>query len=118
LFWTDVRTSKALKAMSHGQLLDKIRDTVAKASEQLLNKLVWRYGKRVIALERLRLESLINDWLYLESKRTHDFEVLGFEEPHDIAVGLVNITVKVDRRDRIFLTEDETEFRDVVIDYK
>ncbi|MBM7166343.1 PD-(D/E)XK nuclease family protein [Pseudomonas aeruginosa] len=118
LFWTDVRTSKALKAMSHGQLFDKIRDTVSKASEQLLNKLVWRYGKRVIALERLRLESLINDWLYLESKRTHDFEVLGFEEPHDIAVGLVNITVKVDRRDRIFLTEDESEFRDVVIDYK
>ncbi|MBN0810349.1 hypothetical protein JTL97_36625, partial [Pseudomonas aeruginosa] len=50
LFWTDVRTSKALKAMSHGQLFDKIRDTVSKASEQLLNKLVWRYGKRVIAL--------------------------------------------------------------------
>lgn len=54
--------------MSHGQLFDKIRDAVSKASRQLLNKLVWRYGKRVIALERLRLESLINDWLYLESE--------------------------------------------------
>lgn len=118
LFWTDVRTSRALKAMSHDQLAAKIRETVAKASDQLLNKLIWRYGKRVIALERLRLESLIKEWLTLEAKRTHDFKVLGFEEPHDVTVGLVTISVKVDRRDQIFLTEDESVYREVVIDYK
>ncbi|HHH9441271.1 TPA: PD-(D/E)XK nuclease family protein [Pseudomonas aeruginosa] len=118
LFWTDVKTSKALKAMSFDELTDKIRGSVAQASEQLLNKLIWRYGKRVIALERMRLESLVLDWLHLEMKRTHEFVVLGFEEPHEISVGLVNITVKVDRRDRVFLSEDETTYRDVVIDYK
>ncbi|MBF3053081.1 hypothetical protein HKW90_01495 [Pseudomonas aeruginosa] len=118
LFWTEVRTSKALKKMSSTELAVKIRDCVAQASEQLLNKLIWRYGKRVIALERMRLESLVLDWLRLEMKRTHEFEVIGFEEPHDISVGLVSITVKLDRRDRVFLSDDEKDFRELVLDYK
>jgi len=47
-----------------------------------------------------------------------EFEVLGFEEQHEITIGDVMLTVKLDRRDRVFLDAAKTQFRDIVFDYK
>lgn len=118
MFWREVRTSEALKAMLEGQLYQLVCDKVAEASEKLLNKLIWRYGSRLIALEQLRLTSLTLEWLELEKQRELEFEVLGFEEPHEITIGEVVLTVKVDRRDRVFLNSEKTLYRDLVHDYK
>lgn len=117
-FWTEVRKSEVLKALSDDELYDKVQGHVGTASEKLLNKLIWRYGSRLIHLEQMRLCSIIVEWLELEKKREFEFEVLGFEEPHDIKVGEVGLTVKIDRRDRIYLNPEKTVFRDVVHDYK
>lgn len=118
LFWKAVKTSVALKAFTNDELFELVQAKVNEGSETLLNKLIWRYGARLISLEQMRLTTLIFEWLELEKKRDHEFEVLGFEEPHDINIGGVPLTVKVDRRDRIFLNAEKTEFRDVVHDYK
>ena len=118
LFWTDVRTSEALKAMTEDELFEKVVQVIELASERLLNKLIWRYGKRIIRLEQNRLTTLTIDWLELEKTREYEFEVLGFEEKHEIVVGEVPVTVKIDRRDRVFFDKDKTKFADVVLDYK
>lgn len=117
-FWTEVRTSEALKAFSDEELSAKVRDHVAVASDKLLNNLIWRYGARLIKLELMRLCALVVEWLELEKKREFEFEVLGFEEPHEITVGDLSLTVRIDRRDRVFLNEEKTDYRDVVHDYK
>lgn len=118
LFWTKVKNSWTLKALSPDALEDEILDAVTQASDRLLNKLIWRYGNRIIHLEKMRLCSLMLDWLALEKRREHEFEVIGFETKHDIEVGGVPVTVMVDRQDRIFLDEGRIEVRDVVFDYK
>lgn len=116
LFWRDVQKSVALKAMSQDELSAKVTEKIEAASAQLLNKLIWRYGSRLISLEQKRLHALTMEWLAFEAKREHEFEVIGFEENHDIEVAGVPLSVTVDRRDKVFLEGDET--RTVVIDYK
>ncbi|MDF9779223.1 PD-(D/E)XK nuclease family protein [Pseudomonas baetica] len=118
LFWRDVRTSEALKAMNDEELFDKVQGHVGGASEKLLNKLIWRYGARLISLEQMRLCALVVEWLELEKLREFEFEVLGFEEPHEIKIGELSLTVRIDRRDRVFLDADKKVYRDVVHDYK
>lgn len=118
LFWGDVRTSWALHEMSSMQRREKIRSAVAQASEQLLSRLVWRYGMRLIQLEQMRLETLACDWIDLELKREFEFEVIGFENKHEIEVFGVPVVVMLDREDRIYLDDKREVFRDVVIDYK
>lgn len=117
-FWSEVKKSKTLKGMDRAAVEAKVLDAVSEASDKLLNKFIWRYGARVIALERMRLCTLMMDWLDLELQREFDFEVLGFEEGFDLVIGDIALTVKVDRRDRVFLKDDESEYRDIVIDYK
>lgn len=116
LFWTDVKTSAALKSMDSDQLADKVSEKVELASEQLLNRLVWRYGARLIGLEKKRLHALTMDWLDYEKTRVYEFEVVGTEERHEITVGKVPLKVTIDRRDRVLINADE--HRNLVIDYK
>lgn len=117
-FWTEVVTSKALKAFSVAELKAKVQHHTQLASEDLLYKLIWRYGMKLIMLEQRRIVDLTIEWLELEKKREFEFEVIGFEERHDIVVGQVPLTVSLDRRERIFLNEEQTVSRSVVFDYK
>lgn len=118
LFWKVIRTSKALKAFSDEALKTEVERYTQQASEQLLYKLIWRYGMKLIMLEQRRIVDQVIDWLELEKKREHEFEVIGFEEKHDIMVGDVPLTVSLDRRERIFLDDEQIETRIVVQDYK
>nr|WP_193069066.1 PD-(D/E)XK nuclease family protein [Pseudomonas fluorescens] len=117
-FWTEVVTSKALKAFSVAELKAKVQHHTQLASEDLLYKLIWRYGMKLIMLEQRRIVDLTIEWLELEKKREFEFEVIGFEERHDIVVGQVPLTVSLDRRERIFLNDEQTVSRSVVFDYK
>ncbi|MGP0171102.1 PD-(D/E)XK nuclease family protein [Pseudomonas sp. NCHU5208] len=118
LFWREVKTSWNLKSFGQEDLYSLVASKVAEASEKLLNKLGWRYGQRLIVLEQRRLSSLCVEWLELEKQRTLEFEVIAFEEPFDITIGEVALTVKMDRRDRVYLDADRTEYREIVHDYK
>lgn len=118
LFWREVRTSWNLKALGQEELFALVASKVAEASEKLLNKLSWRYGQRLIVLEQRRLASLSIEWLELEKSRSLEFEVIAFEEPFDITIGEVSLTVKMDRRDRVYLDPDRTVYREIVHDYK
>lgn len=117
-FWKSVRTSKALKAFTSDNLRAEVEKHTQDASEQLLFKLIWRYGPKLIMLEQRRIVDLGLEWLEMEKQRQFEFEVIGFEERHDILVGDVPLTVSLDRRDRIFLDEDQKISRTVVHDYK
>lgn len=117
-FWTEVVSSKALKSFSADELKAKVQHHTQLASEDLLYKLIWRYGMKLIMLEQRRIVDLSIEWLELEKKREFEFEVIGFEERHDIVVGQVPLTVSLDRRERIFLDKDQTVSRCVVFDYK
>jgi hypothetical protein len=116
LFWSDVKTSAALKAMDDDQLAEKVDQKIEAASDQLLNRLVWRYGARLIGLEKKRLRALVLDWLAYEKTREFEFEVVGLEERHDITVGQVPLSITIDRRDRVFI--NQTEHRNLLTDYK
>ncbi len=116
LFWSDVRTSAALKSMDDDQLMQKVEDKVEDTGEQLLNRLAWRYGSRLIGLEKKRLHALVMDWLAFEKARQYEFEVVGLEEHHDITVGRVPLSITIDRRDLVIISD--TDRRNLVTDYK
>lgn len=117
-FWKAVRTSAALKAFSTEDLKTEVQKHTQAASEELLFKLIWRYGMKLIMLEQRRIVDLSLEWLELEKQREHEFEVIGFEERHDILVGHVPLTVSLDRRDRVFLDEEHKISRILLHDYK
>lgn len=130
LFWKEVKTSTALKALSDSELSELVDTKVSEAAEQGLNKLIWRYGAKLINLEKMRLSSLTHMWLEFEKQREHEFEVRGFEEAYSINIAGIPLNVKIDREDRVFLSkpDDESEegaeganvieYRDVLHDYK
>jgi probable DNA repair protein len=116
LFWKDVRTSVALKAMDPEALREKVKAKVAEASDNLLNKLIWRYGVRLIKLEQARLVELVMDWLAFEASRVHEFEVLAVEEKHAVNVYGVPLSITLDRRERVTVSETSKFIN--LIDYK
>jgi len=116
LFWKEVVTQAALKAMNVEVLDSVLFGSIEKASVQLLYKLEWRYGRRMIQLEQARLKSLLMDWMDVEKARIHPFEVIGFERRTEVNVFGVELTVTLDRIDKIEVAEEE--FKAVLFDYK
>lgn len=116
LFWKDVKSSEALKAMDEPELREKVKAVVAEASDTLLNKLIWRYGVRLIKLEQARLIELTMDWLSFEAARVYEFEVLAVEEKHNVDVYGVPLSITLDRRERVIVSEN-TSFINLM-DYK
>ncbi|KQW19926.1 MULTISPECIES: PD-(D/E)XK nuclease family protein [Pseudomonas] len=116
LFWTKVRTQSALKAFSAEQLMVELDDAIEQASIRLLYKLQWRYGRRLIGLEQGRLRSLLCAWMDVEKAREHPFEVVGFESRTEVNVFGVELTVTLDRTDKITLP-DKKEYS-MLFDYK
>lgn len=116
VFWKMVITQKALKAMSALELEATLRDAIEQASIRLLYKLEWRYGRRMIKLEQNRLSSLLLAWMDIEKARVLPFEVIGFERKTDVNVFGVELTITLDRIDKIELAKDE--FKTMLFDYK
>lgn len=116
LFWKAVVTQVALKAMSAEALDERLADCIEKACIRLLYKLEWRYGRRMIKLEQARLKSLLLTWMDVEKARIHPFEVVGFERRTEVSVFGVELTITLDRIDKIEIAEEE--FKAVLLDYK
>lgn len=118
LFWAITQNSWSLKALSDDQLQTRIQSCVEDAATELLNKLVWRYGARIIRLECARLVSLAAEFIVFQKSWANEFEVLGNEESYEIEVGGVPLKIQLDCRLRVFLDEDRKESRILVVDYK
>lgn len=116
LFWQEVKTSTDLKAMDEQTLRELVKAKVLEASDSLLNKLIWRYGVRLIKLEQARLVELMMDWLAFEASRKYEFEVLAVEEKHSVNVHGVPLNITLDRRERVLVSETSTFIN--LIDYK
>lgn len=116
LFWKEVKTQTSLKAMAAEQLDTTLFAAIEKASINLLYKLEWRYGRRMIKLEQARLKSLLLAWMEVEKARIQPFEVIGFERRTEVNVFGVELTVTLDRIDKIEVAENE--FRTMLFDYK
>lgn len=116
MFWSRVRTQDKLKAFSCEALKDEVREAIEEASTRLLYKLKWRYGQRMIGLEQARLQTLLLGWLDVEKARQYPFEVVGFEQRTDVNVYGVELTVSLDRLDKI--TMPGSVVRTMLFDYK
>jgi probable DNA repair protein len=111
LFWKEVKTQQALKAMPRAERESLLGHCIAQSLEKIaaLNETPW--DAAYIQMQRDRLHRLIGPWLELEMRR-QPFEVkLSEKDFNDVPVGPLRLRVRVDRVDLV-------EGGEVLIDYK
>ena len=111
-FWSRVETQDALRALA----VDERRAHLTKAIEDALSKTAganfgaWSAAYLDVQCERLL--TVLDSWLLKELDRKVPFAVRAEElELPDVRIGPLRLTLRVDRI-------DETEFGDVILDYK
>lgn len=110
IFWSRVKTGDNLKNLLKKDELKEIIFDVA--GEALNHNVIKRpLSDNYLAIEHERLCSVLSRWLILESERL-SFQVIEMEKKIEISVSGLDITVKIDRIDRL---EDG---KLIIIDYK
>jgi ATP-dependent helicase/nuclease subunit B len=110
-FWREVRTLDALLACTPEQRAETIARAVSAAVESKVKGRGAASSKRLMVLERRRVERLVGRWLDVEARRT-PFMVIEREEPRRVEAGGLAADVRVDRVDQL------PDGREIVIDYK
>ncbi|WP_263385223.1 PD-(D/E)XK nuclease family protein [Granulicella arctica] len=110
-FWREVHDQPSLKELP----TDERRAILARAIEAALHKTaqgISDWDAAYLDVQRERLLRLLDPWLLEEMKRQVPFAVkLQETELADVRIGPLRLTLRVDRI-------DETEFGDVILDYK
>ncbi len=111
-FWSQVQTQDALRELSpdhrRALLADAIEDALAKTVAS--NAGAWPAAYLDVQCERLL--TVLDSWLLKELDRKVPFAVRAEELTlDDVRIGPLRLTLRVDR-------VDETEFGDVILDYK
>lgn len=114
-FWRRTRTRAALRALDPPSLTAEIRRSLTEVEASKGYLPGWRYGRRLVELERRRLEELLREWLEMEAARNEDFEVLQTELPVSTMVGRLPIAVRIDRIDRVTTASGDHY---LLLDYK
>jgi ATP-dependent helicase/DNAse subunit B len=106
--WGRLQTSAALATID-----DEHESGLAAqaALDGLRSNIRERVGMACLALEKIRLQALLCEWLELERKRS-PFKVLAQEEELQISLQGLPLTIRMDRRDSL------EEGGELVIDYK
>ena len=105
-FWLGIRTQAGLRALSDGQLQQKIEHAVARVLAG------WPgMTAPLAALEGARLALLVREWLALDLDRP-PFEVLEGESQRELDVAGLRLRTRIDRIDRL------ADGRLLIIDYK
>jgi hypothetical protein len=68
--------------------------------------------KVLIETERKQLKTALTNWIDVEKKRNHNFEVISTEEKHQISINRIQFNIKIDRIDLI------DSNKKIIIDYK
>lgn len=66
----------------------------------------------LIETEKKQLKVSLTNWIDVEKKRSHDFEVISTEEKHQININRIQFNIKIDRIDLI------NSNKKIIIDYK
>ncbi|MBK2125605.1 PD-(D/E)XK nuclease family protein [Fangia hongkongensis] len=106
-----IKDASTLKSLNEGELDALIREHVDSALlvHQAYLLFVPDFMREV---ERKRLIELVRNWLQYEKLREVDFEVVALEKRVDVKIFGVNLSLRVDRVDRLVTGHT------VVIDYK
>lgn len=109
-FWQDVGDSGNLQELiSNGKLEEKIGTSLSSVLGD--TDLSSPFSSKFLAIERGRLQTLMTEWLELESGRP-PFRVLLSEARREIVLGGLTITGDIDRID------DAGDGGEIIIDYK
>lgn len=92
----DVCVERSVESL--GESLDPLRREIASAS--------------ALDMEKRRITDLLKDWLDVEAHRTEAFRVVSREAPHTLALGQLNLKLRVDRVDEL------GDGSRLIIDYK
>ncbi len=106
LFWRQIKTQQALLSLSDSELekyIDQAIDSATQVDEQ--------QDTEFFDVERVRLKSLIKNWLITEKMRP-GFSVLEQETKRYITIGSLPLRITIDRIDEL---EDGSK---LIIDYK
>lgn len=108
--WKQIRTQARLKEVSTDELDLIIRDGIAAATTTTGE--LSEFQRELTEVERLRLGSVVLDWLDVEKKRLQPFTVEEIEHGKMVEIEGVTIKLRIDRIDR--LKNDKL----LLIDYK
>jgi probable DNA repair protein len=109
--WKELGTHETLLTENSNYLNAVVHDEVESCIRKLVATKRALQEPRFAAIEKVRLETLVSDWLELEKER-QPFIVLPPEEKRQVTFGGIDLTIRADRIDRL---DDGTH---VVVDYK
>lgn len=111
-FWDAVRTQVQLKSMTKEERDDVLEWCLTEALRRMEESSATTWDAAYMQVQRDRLRRLLSWWLELELARRSPFEVKRSEEEFEnVAVGPLQLSVRMDR-------VDEIEGGEVLIDYK
>lgn len=111
-FWTAVRSSQSLAAMSDSARQQVIAEAVSQALQTFELECRVTLPARFRVLEAARLARLLEIWLVVEGKRGLDFEVIACEKEAQVEIQDIRVKMVVDRIDQL------ADGRQIIIDYK
>ncbi len=98
--WSQWKSSATLQALSDSQLQEQLATTIAATLIEWAPRHPILRGDRFRALEQQRLQKLIGQWLD-EEKQRPPFEVVELETKHSVRFGDLEISLRLDRVDRV-----------------
>ena len=109
--WQELKSHEGLLATPEERLEELVRTTVGVEVQSLSRRRRALRRPRFAAIEQMRLERVIGDWLLLEMER-RPFTVLEQEENRRVTVGGIDLRIRSDRVDCL----EDREL--VILDYK
>ena len=109
--WQELKSHEKLLAIPEERLEELVRTTVGVEIQSLSRRRRALRRPRFAAIEQMRLERIIGEWLLLEIER-RPFTVLEQEENRRVTVGGIDVRIRADRVDCL---EDRGL---VILDYK
>lgn len=111
LFWSEVKTQRDLKQMPLVERASLVERCITQALEKIAALSATPWEAAYMQMQRIRLRTLLSQWLDLELTRP-PFEVkLSEKEFNDAQIGPLHLRVRIDRIDQV-------EGGDLLIDYK
>ncbi len=111
-FWKEVKSQGALKALSTADRHAILSRAIELAFSKITASGDFAWDIAYMGIQRERLLGLLDTWLLTEMQRGVPFTVKMSEtELTDVHIGPLRLTLRVDRI-------DQTEFGDVILDYK
>ena len=108
------------KSMKHSdKLLNTLDSDLAMIIDEVVKTVITDHKKNyplmpkvLIETERKQLKVALTNWIDVEKKRSHDFDVISTEEKHQININRIQFNIKIDRIDLI------DSNKKIIIDYK